>query len=288
MLDEEARVGVSTLNNYDASDCKRFESLDDVQYIVFGREKGSGSGTEHLQGYVRFKTRREFSQVRDTLGTRCHVEQARSGDEDNRNYCTKDGDYYERGTMVKRGGRSDLVRAADAVLSGSPLSEIANTMPNIFVRYSRGLRDLQATAGSLGKRTWCTELWIFFGESGSGKSFSARLLAGESVFYKQRGKWWCGYSQEKTVVIDDFYGWLEYDELLRIADEYPHRVEIKGGYTEFLATRIIVTSNKSWTAWYTGDWFGKEQRYALGRRITRLYYCIREPGTFRSIKVALF
>jgi len=128
---------------------------------------------------------------------------------------------------------------------------------------------------------------VFFGESGAGKSYSARLLAGESVFYKQRGKWWCGYAQEETVIIDDFYGWIEYDELLRLADSYPHRVEVKGSSTEFLAKRIIVTSNTSWTGWYKGEWFTGERRYALGRRITRLYYFIREPNTCRSIKVAL-
>jgi len=94
--------------------------------------------------------------VRDALGTRCHVEQARGTDQDNRDYCSKDGDYYERGTMVKRGERSDLARASSAVLGGSPLSEIANTMPNVFVRYHRGLRELQATAGSLGKRNFTT------------------------------------------------------------------------------------------------------------------------------------
>lgn len=30
------------------------------------------------------------------------------------------------------------------------------------------------------------------------------------------------------MVIDDFYGWIPYDEMLRVMDRYPHKVPIKG------------------------------------------------------------
>lgn len=40
------------------------------------------------------------------------------------------------------------------------------------------------------------------------------------IYYKPRGELWDGYHQQPSVIIDDFYGWLKYDELLKISDRY--------------------------------------------------------------------
>ena len=44
-------------------------------------------------------------------------------------------------------------------------------------------------------------------------------------------------------MIDDFYGWIKYDELLKICDRYPYKVQVKGGFEEFKAKYIWITSN---------------------------------------------
>lgn len=36
-------------------------------------------------------------------------------------------------------------------------------------------------------------------------------------------------------VTDDFYRWLKYDELLKIADHYLYKVLIKGSHCDFVA-----------------------------------------------------
>ena len=88
-----------------------------------------------------------------------------------------------------------------------------------------------------------------------------------SVYYKPRGEWWDGYDNQKTVIIDDFYGWMKYDELLRIMDRYPHRVPIKGGYINFTSEYLTFTSNISPNDWYHGEWFKEWEQKALERRI---------------------
>lgn len=71
-----------------------------------------------------------------------------------------------------------------------------------------------------------------------------------AAYWKQRSIWWDNYDGQENVVIDDFYGWLPYDNLLRICDRYPLLCEIKGGQVNFLAKRICITSNNTPAQWY--------------------------------------
>jgi len=64
------------------------------------------------------------------------------------------------------------------------------------------------------------------------------------------GTWWDGYSGQPVVVIDEFYGWLGYDFLLRLLDRYSFAVETKGGSVSFTSKLVIFTSNKPPSEWY--------------------------------------
>lgn len=57
------------------------------------------------------------------------------------------------------------------------------------------------------------------------------------------GKWWPNYSMQETIIFDEFYGWLELDEFLRLIDWNPHKAEYKGGYVPVRAHRFVFTSN---------------------------------------------
>lgn len=98
------------------------------------------------------------------------------------------------------------------------------------------------------------------------RSSQERGTGMEKVFYKQRGEWWDGYKQQPFVIIDDFYGWLKYDELLKICDRYPYRVPVKGSFEEFNSEAIWITSNITVDCWYK---FPGYDPAALMRRITR-------------------
>jgi len=65
--------------------------------------------------------------------------------------------------------------------------------------------------------------------------------------------------------MDDFSGWIPFTALLRLADRYPYRVEVKGGVRNFVSHAIIITSNKRPEAWYDNE---KHVMQALFRRIT--------------------
>lgn len=50
--------------------------------------------------------------------------------------------------------------------------------------------------------------------------------------------------------MDDFYGWLPFDQILRICDKYPLMVETKGSQTNFVAKTVCITSNTLPATWY--------------------------------------
>lgn len=100
------------------------------------------------------------------------------------------------------------------------------------------------------------QVHVIIGPTGSGKSHFAAQRAssdGATVYYKPRGEWWDGYTNQESVILDDFYGWVPYDELLRVLDRYPHQVPIKGGFVNFVAKRVYITSNTVVTRWYKNE-----------------------------------
>lgn len=90
---------------------------------------------------------------------------------------------------------------------------------------------------------------VIQGPTGTGKSRYA-MDTYPGAYWKQRGNWWDGYSSEEVVIIDEFYGWLPFDTLLRLCDRYPLLVESKGGQLQFVATTIVFTTNQVPEKWY--------------------------------------
>lgn len=75
--------------------------------------------------------------------------------------------------------------------------------------------------------------------------------------------WWDGYTGQKAIVIDEFYGsWMKYNVLLTILDGYALRLEVKGGFTWASYDMVIITSNAT-----VGEWYSRVDISALNRRI---------------------
>lgn len=96
-----------------------------------------------------------------------------------------------------------------------------------------------------------------------------------SAYWKPRGQWWDGYQGQKVVIIDEFFGWLPWDELLKVCDRYPLNVERKGSVSLFVAGTVIITTNKPPHQWYDGR---KCPFRALERRVDEWHY-YRVRGT---------
>lgn len=92
-----ARAWVFTRNGtHDSS----VEDQLDCRYICYGRESAPTTGTLHLQGYVYFRNGKTLRAVRALLPG-CHVEIARGSFKSNHVYCSKGGNFVERGDPPK-------------------------------------------------------------------------------------------------------------------------------------------------------------------------------------------
>lgn len=118
-----------------------------ARYLIVGREVAPTTLTPHLQGFVSFTQRRTFASVRALLPD-CHLEGAKGTPNQNREYCSKSGDFDEYGTLPSGPGkRSDWERFRDwcaaepCVPSNRRLME---EWPALWGRYpaaSRGMAD---------------------------------------------------------------------------------------------------------------------------------------------------
>lgn len=148
---------------------------------------------------------------------------------------------------------------------GASLREVALAFPMPYVKYHNGFKSYRLE--TMPERHGRPEIIIIWGRTGCGKS----RLVHETLpkaYRKPKGKWWDGYHTQDTVVFDDFYSWIAYDEILRILDWYPMLVEIKNGYVRLGATKFVFTSNKDPMDWYKGGFNGRPERdrNALWRR----------------------
>lgn len=283
----QARRWVFTLNNPDPAGCPDWDGWEHLRFAVCQLERGQ-EGTLHLQGYCSFGRPVRLGFLRNIL-PRAHWEVARGNEEQCVAYCSKEDTRVDGpwrfGTPQGQGKRNDLEEVKRKLDEGASMETIANEHFTQWVRYRESfeaykrLRPLDARNGS-----WKTELIVLCGPSGTGKSRLAAELAGGDAYYFNAagGKWWDGYSGQRVVVMDDFVGTIPFTELLRLADRYPHQVEVKGGTRIFSSKAIIITSNKTPNEWYDNT---KNHMQALYRRID-LYmwmdeseeasYCMKE------------
>jgi len=229
-----------TLNNYTA---KQYDSLlnYDCRYIIIGKEQGQ-TGTPHLQGYVVFHKNVRLSYCKK-VNPAAHWECAKGTSEQNRTYCSKDNVYEERGTIpLSRKDIGALQKEKWAhVIACARDGTVENEYPREFVQYNTTLSRLYCPVL---KDLDCYSGFWYVGPPGTGKSKTARMEF-PGAYDKLLNKWWDGYTNESSVIIDD----LGIDHihmgsfLKRYADHYPFRAEHKGGSRLIRPTNIIVTSN---------------------------------------------
>jgi len=222
------------------------------RYLVFQHERCAETGRLHWQGYCLFDAPKRFGGVKGLL-PEAHWEPRRGTHEEARAYCTKDltrvDGPYERGDPPKPGSRTDLGALCKAVAAGATDAALAQSMPECILRYHRGIGALRMSLVEQRRhKTACIVLW---GPAGCGKSKWAHDTF-PTAFTKDPEKWWDGYCGEDVVILDEFYGQLKLEYMLKLLDRYPVRFEQKGGYVQFRARLVVITSNTEPQEWYRG------------------------------------
>jgi len=265
--------------------------IKDCRYMVWQFEKTQG-GKVHRQGYIEFgmsgggpsiKKMKELFEEHDI-----HVEPRRGTRDQARDYCmdvkkrvsgTEPVEYgvWEAGGQGKR---NDIKEMMDKIKEGVAIKEIAREYQGSFMRTYRGLERYKAMededrASEFRKLKVVVEK----GPPGTGKSmkwlYNDDGKFNRDVFVmnaqdKRQSIWWDGYAGQKTILMDDYDGWMGYNELLTFLGGHKYRMNVKGGHTWCMATTVVFTTNTFIEQWYpTRDEFG-----ALRRRVNE---CIGDP-----------
>lgn len=228
-----------TLNNYSEEEYKLLIDYNGWKYVVIGKEVGD-AGTPHLQGYGELKKRKRFQALKNEF-PRVHWEQRRANRDTAANYCKKDGRYEERGTLPENASSKSSKEAVARVRAGECMRKILDDPPNLS-----GVRMCQMWLSyNESRRYFKSEVYWYYGTSGSGKTKTASEEAGPEAYWHDGTKWFDGYDAHEHVLLDDFRGSnMKFNFLLKFLDRYPLRLEVKGGYRQMLAKKIWVTSIK--------------------------------------------
>ncbi len=259
-----------TINNPTSAD---YEKLLNLPYkaLVWQDELGEECGTQHIQGYVEFKTNTTRACVVKRLGGRASVYKRRRTRNAAILYCRKEsmcpgGDRYDDICLdEQRGRRTDLENIKKKVDQGASIAVIAEEHFGDYLRYGRMLKEYILLKSK--PRNFETKILSLWGPPGVGKSRKAAFDYPNAYWVPRPTSniWFDGYQGEETIILDNFYGWVPYDLLLRMIDWNPLQLPTKGGHIQMRATTVVVTSVKEWCEWYD---FTKCDKAELERRIT--------------------
>lgn len=224
---------------------KRIQEIKDkFEYLIYGRETCPETKKKHLQGFCYFQNGKSMSATKKLFKDNAmHLEPTKGSIAQNIKYCSKEGNFFFFGVPPNQGKRNDIEVSREALENGANIRDIiTSSKNNQVIQYSlKWLTYLEK------KRTWKPKVIWLYGPTSTGKSHKAHAMFPNA--YEHAGsniKWWDGYDAHEDVIIDEMRtGFCEMRDILRLLDKYPLRVEIKGGYRQFLAKNIIITSHKS-------------------------------------------
>jgi len=273
---KQGRYWTFTRNNYTVDDEKSLKAAFEdgkLVYVIYGKEIGE-SKTPHLQGYCESnKTTARFIR---SLIPKAHIEFAIKP-KAARDYCLKDGNIVEYGVFQEKsqGKRSDIEVLHEDLKSGKPLKEIAEDNFGLYLRYYKSIENYRFLQG--GKSEYKQpQVDIYWGASGTGKSRLARESPIGTIHVQANHKWFDGYSDQKTVIFDDFYGkhdtsYIPLGDLLKLTDGYKDNiVQVKGASRYWMPEKIVFTSNMNPDEWFQTE--TEEAKAAFKRRISRTIY----------------
>lgn len=246
-----------------------------VKYVVCGKEVGE-EGTPHLQGYLWFNSLKSLSQVKELHGT-AHWEPAKADALKNKEYCTKEGDYFEYGTPPMSQGEKGEANEKrwDEARKAAEEGNWEDIPSDIYIKY---VKNLEYIFKSKQPAVECIDgelvnEWMY-GEPGGGKSGLA-LKENPGAYIKDMDQWWDGYVDQESVIIDDVdkfqKKWAR--ELKLWGQHQPFSADVKGSKRILRPKKLVVTSN------YKIDeiWEDEITRVAMHRRFKERFV-VKNPA----------
>lgn len=229
-----------TINNWVNAEWEMATSeIQNCSYGLCCKEVGE-SGTPHIHIWLHYKNARSFKSINKKF-KRANIQEGKGTDQD-QSYLKKDGDYEEFGEPEKQGKRNDIHAVKEIIKSGGNMGDVIENCNSyqairgaeLLFKYLEPKREVKPI-----------QVYWYYGSAGTGKTkkvFDTEV----NIFRPTSYKWWEGYDQHKVVLLDDWRPrWCNFDNLLKLTDIYPFRIQTKGGSREALYEKIYITSHLS-------------------------------------------
>lgn len=244
---------------------------DCVRYAIYGAEICPETKRHHWQTYIELKKPMRGTGVVKAYGLSSDTMWFKGEKIKNRNaarnYCKKDGKWFEIGKWIKgQGHRSDLDNFVTKLKEGSKLSEMMINEPTLYCKYRNGLKDIAHNIEKKHRKEFRkVKVVLLTGPTGTGKTRKGM----KKCDYKITDlKWWDGYDGEKSILIDEYDNNVPITKLLNILDGYSLRLPVKGGFTYANWDTVYITTNLKLDELHPNA--KKAHRKALMRRITKI------------------
>lgn len=259
-----------TINNYTEQIVTNLRE-GQFKYLCVGFETGL-EGTPHIQGYVEFHHSISISAFNKRIGCEKGLKWAhcserwgspkeaagytKKGLEPSRRGLTPGNELYfetpgkgykgfEYGVISNQGRRIDLETMVGEIADGLVrVDDLSIQRPEMYHQYGRTLHKAEDVAMRKRFRNKMTQgLWIY-GPTGTGKShYAFKDYHPDTHYVWKPGKWQDGYTQQPTVIINEFRGTIPFSVLLQMVDRWPWSVERRGREPmPFTSTQVIITS----------------------------------------------
>lgn len=246
---------------------------ENIQYIVWQKEKCPTTGRIHMQGYCELINKQSLGPLSKEFG---HIERRRGTQLEAIQYCKKsesriDGP-WEYGEPKKQGKDETLLECINLLKNGGTSLDLLEQFPECYVKHKRNLDEVGGMiARSKTNMFSMPTVHVIIGQAGSGKTRHVYDTEGYENVYKIDDSggnlWFDGYTGQKVLLIDEFYGGIKYNFLLQMLDGYPLRLPVKGTHTYKGWSTVYITSNDEPDTWYN-----RGMTDALRRRITDIVH----------------
>ena len=277
---------------------------DGVRYVVWQHELGKEGG-HHIQGFITMSLKKRASYLGNLFQLKPESFQAKkpaATPADNRAYCTDESKRLE-GTEPYEFG--EIPRTAEQM--APKLETFVDTMktqglkraieadPVTYIRNCNGIKDYDRVLKRQRVEQQVirsVEVIVVWGDAGSGKSHWATTWDTPDNCYEvpdiKRGERLNldGYNGERTIILEDYDGQIDYRTFLRMLDKYRVDFHTKGGMVPAEWDTVIITSNINPNQWYGNDkdpWYYEEGK--VGPLQRRLSWIMRDEGIYPNSKV---
>ena len=242
---------------------------DIITYICWGVEICPTTKKEHYQGWLQFLNKKRLGGVKKLLKT-AHLTACNGTEEQNDEYCQKDNNYTTIGEYTRQGARSDLEQLKKLIDTGVSLENIISNNFSLYCRFKNGIESYYNIIQKKLIPKWRDiEVFYIWGKTGTGKT----RYAVEHCDFKIEGfnlAHWNGYTNEKSILIDEYNNDVQINVLLGLLDGYKLRLNAKYGFCYANWTTVYITSNLSPEELHRHA--NLKHREALMRRITKVIH----------------